>query len=346
MIDAARPPERSSAGFAAVAARWDVTKFGSWLRAGLDSWFHSSVSRGERSVSFYPLILDPDIDPVAPLVDAVQNVPGGTERLRDASAEALAVWTPESVRSGKVLDAFLRLAKRLPAAADIQALRRLLCGTHLNTQPNKASLRLQALETTLKLIALDDGEQLMRDLRRPEHWDTSFAATWLEGMARAGKVHWLDGVLDLRNDLEAIDPAGHTLQPLLRRLARQQGDAERVLNRLLTIELDSWLQRALFSGARAPLLLAERPDRINKGLPVVTLVIGSDEEPIYLDASERAGVLYEIYSREYLGGDPPQPRRDAKKPKSRKLAKIKQLLGEFGFGSAPAHDHPDVAYAR
>src|SRR4051794_10630198 len=87
--------------FPAVAANWDAAKFGSWVRAGLDSWFHPSATAGVRAVAFRPLTLNPDRDPVAQFVDSVEAIPGGLERLRDAAAEALATWTGYSAHAGE-----------------------------------------------------------------------------------------------------------------------------------------------------------------------------------------------------------------------------------------------------
>ena len=60
-------PEPES--FAGAAARWDTARFGSWIRAVLDFWFHPRATAGLRAVAFRPLVLNPDRDPIVQLVD-------------------------------------------------------------------------------------------------------------------------------------------------------------------------------------------------------------------------------------------------------------------------------------
>jgi hypothetical protein len=295
-------PEPES--FAGAAAHWDTAKFGSWIRAGLDSWFHPRATAGLRAVAFRPLVLNPDRDPIVQLVDSVEAIPGGLERVRDAAAEALATWTGYSANAGEVLDALLRLARRLPTAAHVPALRRLFFDGHLNDQPRKELLALQALETALEHVSLGDGERLLRDLRRAACWRPYLAATWLEGMARAGKIDWFEGLRALRGDLEQVDPEGVDLRPMMRRMLTRAGDAYEVLQRLKSLNtLDLWLERALFGGERPALDFTWTRVLTDKNKPVLALRIGEDIVPLYDDPGERDSIdrFYEINSRRGLG---------------------------------------------
>jgi hypothetical protein len=302
---------RGPPAFASAAAGWNVALYGRWLRAGLDCWFHPQTTPGQRAIAFRPLILDSERDPIAQVIDAVTAIPGGLERLRDAGSEALATWTGETTRSGDVLGALLRLSQRLPVASHIPALRRLLFGGHLNGQPRRHLLALQVLETALKLAVLDEGEALLRDLRRPEYWQPSYAATWLEGMARADKIHWFAGLLELRSDLQKIDPIGQGLQPVLRSMSSRGGGAEYIFTELCKSPdiLDDWFESALFHGERPPLKLVERRDRLNKGLPALELVVGKDTTLLYggLDPNKQEiiGTLQRIHARLQAGKPPP-----------------------------------------
>ncbi|MEA2887453.1 MAG: hypothetical protein QOD11_1813 [Bradyrhizobium sp.] len=284
---------------AVSAAKWGPADYSMWLRAGLDRWFHPSTTPGWRAVAFRPLILNPDRDPVAQLIDAIETVPGGRERLRDAVSESLAIWTGDSGHSGQVLDALLRLAQRLPAARHVPALRRLLFDGHLNDQPERELLALQVLETAMELVALTEGEMFLRELRRSA-WQPSFAATWLEGMARANKIDWFEGLLELRGDLERLDPTGENLQPVLRRMANRSGRAGAVVERLRSLdEIDPWLERALFGGEYPAFRRTwERFVEIKNG-PIPTIGIGNEIFPLYSDPDirERNENLYRIVFR-------------------------------------------------
>jgi hypothetical protein len=298
MTDAERDVGLESESFAATAARWDVAKFGSWLRAGLDSWFHQRATAGRRAVAFRPLLLNPDRDPVAPIVDAVEAIPGALERLRDAGSEALATWTGESTHSGEVLDALLRLAQRLPVPAHVPALRRLLFDGHLNGQLHKDLLALQLLETAMELVALKEGEVLLRELCHAACWQPSFAATWLEGMARANKIDWFEGLQEFRRDLEQVDPTGQELRPMLRRLVNRAGNAHEVAERFESFDLnDKWLVQALFEGERPPIKLSPGRDAYCKNARIIALSTGVDVAPLYDEPNRRGytDVLLGIY---------------------------------------------------
>lgn len=272
--------------FASSASQWDVAGYGRWLRAGLDAWFHPRTTLGGRAVAFQPLILNPDRDPVAPLIDAAEAVPAGLERLRDAGSEALATWTGNSGNAGGVLDALLRMAQRLPAASHVPGLRRLLFEGHLDAEPDRKLLALRALEAAAELTALNEGEALLQELRSSDRWQSNFAATWLEGMARARRIDWLEGMLELRKDLELIDPTGTELQPVFRRLARRAGRADQVRDRLQMLDLDAWLQNALFGGQRPALSLIWTRDDFKK-LPIPAIAIGDEIALLYDEPRER-----------------------------------------------------------
>jgi hypothetical protein len=311
MTKGERDTARQPPVFTSAAAQWSVAFYGRWLRTGLDSWFHSQTTAGRRAIAFRPLILDSERDPITQAVDAVTAIPGGLERLRDAGSEALATWTDESRHSGDVLGALLRLSLRLPVASHIPALRRLLCEGYLNGQPRKNMLAHLALESALNLVVLDEGAALLRDLRRPEYWQPSFAATWLEGMARADNIHWFAGLLELRGDLQKIDPSGQGLQPVLRRMSSRGGGAEYIFTELCKSPdiLDDWFESALFHGERPPLKLVERRDRLNKGLPALELVVGKDTTLLYggLDPNQQEIIraLQHIHARLQAGKPPP-----------------------------------------
>jgi hypothetical protein len=289
---------------AASAAKWDVAGYGSWVRTGLDRWFHPRTTPGGRAVAFRPLILNPDRDPVAPLIDAVDTVPGGRERLRDAVSESLAVWTEDSSHSGPVLDALLRLAQRLPTLNLVFALRRLLQDGHLNDQPRKGLLALQLLDTAMELVALPEGTKFLGELRH-YFWQPSFAASWLEGMAKANKIDWLEGLLELRGDLERTDPTGENVQPVIRRMADRAGGAGAVLKRLRSPgTMDPWLENVLFGGERPALNPTRERFADTKNQRIPALVIGGEIAPLEilrinygLDKSERPENLDEIVSR-------------------------------------------------
>jgi hypothetical protein len=244
-------------------------------------------------------MLNPDRDPIVQLVDSVEAIPGALERLRDAAAEALATWTGYAAHAGEVLDALLRLAKRLPSAANVPALRRLFFEGHLDGQPHNELLALQALETALEHVSLSEGERFLRGLRRAACWRPYFAATWLEGMVRADKIDWLEGLRALRGDLEQVDPEGTDLRPMMRRMAKRAGDAYAVLQRLKALGTpDPWLKRTLFEGERPAVEFTWTRDSTDKNRPVLALVIGEDIAPLYDDPAERDSIdtLYKIHS--------------------------------------------------
>jgi hypothetical protein len=334
-------PELES--FAGATAHWDAAKFGSWMRAGLDCWFHPSATAGLRTVAFRPLILNPDRDPVAQLIDSMEAIPGALERLRDAAAEALATWTGDAANAGEVLDALLRLGKRLPTAAHVPALRRLFFEGHLNDQPRKELLALEALETVLEHVSLSEGERLLRDLRRAECWRPYLAATWLEGMVRADKIDWFEGLRALRGDLEQVDPRGDDLRPMLRRMVNRAGGAYAVFQSLKSLGTpDSWLEWTLFGGERPPVDLTEIRDPTDKNRPVLALRVGEDIAPLYDDPPERdaIGTFYQIYSRRGL--EPPQRERipplrvaSARARRGRSPEQLRNiLLGDTEFWTA------------
>jgi hypothetical protein len=223
-------------------------------------------------------------------------VPGGLERLRDAVGEALAVWTAESTHSGEVLDALLRLAKRLPGPNHVAALRRLFFEGFLEEQPRNELLALQALESALALLGLNDGESLLHDLRSSPSWQPAFAATWLEGMTRAGKLDWYAGLRELKGDLSEVAPTGEELHPLLCRLLYREGDAAEVVKRFEGFDPnDEWMVKALFIGENPPIRLVARRDFFNKNAPILLLSIGEDLQSYVDPRHPSAEALYGIY---------------------------------------------------
>jgi hypothetical protein len=311
MKDLKRTPEPAHASFESVAARWDTARFESWLRKGVDAWFHPRATPGQRAVAFQPLILDPDRDPVHQLVDAVERIPGSLEQLRDAGAEALATWTANAFHAGDGLAAYLRLAQRLPTPAHVPALRRLLFDGHLNDQPQRELLAIQALETALELVALHEGVLFLRELRYAPAWRPSFAAIWLEGMARAGKIDWFQGLCDVLGDLKQIDPERRHMQTMLRRLVKQAGSARSVAEKFASLDIaDEWLVQALFGGDRPPLRFTRTWDDINKYHRVLALSTAIDTVVLYEHGGKKhVDVLRRIHER--LGARRDQAKQDA-----------------------------------
>lgn len=280
MSDATDVPRLVPTRLAVTAAKWTPAEYSNWFRTGLDTWFHPAATPGLRAVSFRPVILDPDIDPVAPVIDAIDAVPGGRERLRGAISEALAIWTDDSSHSGKVLEALLYFAQRLPSAPLIAGLRRLVFDSLLSDQPEKDLLALRVLETAMKLVALPEGEALLRDIREIA-WQPSFAATWLEGMARAGKVDWFEGLRDLRDDFMQLDPSGKSLRPVMRRMTNRSEHPAQLVEQLRSLdEIDDWLENVLFDGDR-PALSFRREEFVDtKRASIPAVVVGNTIVPL------------------------------------------------------------------
>jgi hypothetical protein len=294
----------ASESLAVSAAKWTPAEYGIWLRTGLDRWCHPLTTPGGRAVAFRPLILNPDRDPVAPLIDAMETVPGGREHLREVVSESLAIWTGDSGHSGQVLNALLRLARRLPAAHHVPALRRLLFDGHLNDQPGKDLLALQVLQTAMELVALPDGEAFLRELRlRRSVWQPSFAATWLEGMARANKIDWFEEMLELRGDFERLDPTGENFQRVLRRTADRASGAEAILKRLQNFdEIDPWLESALFGGEQPAFHLTRERFVDTKDSLIPAFGMGDEIIPLYGDDPDmraRNEKIYPLVSRRF-----------------------------------------------
>jgi hypothetical protein len=130
-------------------------------------------------------------------------------------------------------------------------------------------------------------------------------------MARAGRIQWFAGMLELRDDLQEIDPSGLELQPVLRRMSNRGGGAEYIFNELCKSPdaLDKWSEAALFHGERPPLKLVERRDRLNKGLPALELAVGIDTTLLYggLDPNKQEIIraLQRIHARLQAGKPPP-----------------------------------------
>lgn len=311
-------PDPVPIGLAALAAKWSSAGYSTWFRIGLDSWFHPATTPGMRAVAFRPLVLNPDRDPVAPIVDAVEAVPGGREGLRDAVSEALAIWMGDSSHSGEMLEALLRFVQCLPSARSVPGLRRLMFEGHLANQPYKELLVLQVLETAMKLVALPEGEAFLHEIRQTA-WQPSFAATWLEGMARAGKIDWFEGLRELRGDLELLDPTGESLRPVLRRMATRAERPAAVFEQLQSPdEIDDWLERILFDGDRPaiPVVKAAFVDTKNATIPAIA--VGEEVFPLYGDPEKPTGLdqLYQIVTRRLAAAEePPTPARSRPRPK-------------------------------
>lgn len=310
MSGATDAPRLVPTRLAVTAARWSPAEYSDWFRTGLDTWFHPETTPGLRAVSFRPVILDPDIDLVAPVADAVETVPGGRERLRGAISEALAIWTDDSSHSGKVLEALLYFAQRLPSAPLVPGLRRLVFDGRLNNQSEKELLALRVLETAMKLVALPEGEALLRDIRELA-WQPSFAATWLEGMARAGKVDWFEGLRDLRDDLEALDPTGESLRPVLRRMTNRTERPAALIEQLRSLDIiDDWLEKVLFDGDRPAMSFDKVDFADTKGAAIPAVTVGKTMVPLDGGRS-RIDPLLRIANRRLF---PPPPSRTRPRP--------------------------------
>nr|WP_295827413.1 hypothetical protein [uncultured Azospirillum sp.] len=282
-----------------VSPPYGVAGYEAWLRRGLDIYWHPSSTIGERDVAFAPLIVNSNsFEGLAPqLVRYAGGFPAGCEHLREAAGLALGAWDGQTVHAPLVLGELLRLLRRLPHHSHVSYLRRLLCSPTLMARCQGTSLPMEAFETAAGLLQFPDGKKLYIDLRtQANFWSVRYLPRWLEEMIRANHLTWLEGLVQVREELERAYPDGAPLRPLIGRLAANAGPLDRVLGDLARAgDLGEWLKIQLFGGNGAPFRLVELSDPVTGRGKVLSLVRGA--ERLTFDESAVGIAAYEFLYR-------------------------------------------------